>query len=105
MPGKAFRDTVDLPQDKAVRVGPKWKYSCGLEMVENSIKGTPNDHYVTKNAAIMRLAHMRHHNGIDTDHVKPSQGESHDPTATLYFQSRNGVLIDAWCSCGYAPDA
>lgn len=105
MAGKDFRNTVDLPNDKAVRVGPKWIFSCGLEMVENSIKGIPSNHYVTKNAATMRLAHLRHHNSLDTEYVKPSQGESHDPTATLYFQSRGGVLIDAWCSCGYDPNA
>ena len=105
MTSKAFRDTVDLPLDKAVRGGPKWQYSCGLEMVEESIGRTPADHYVTKNPEIMRLAHERHHDGLDTDYVKPSRGESHDPTATLYFQSQDGVLVDAWCSCGYDIDA
>ena len=98
MPGKDFRDTVDLPNDKAVRVGPKWKYSCGLEMVEKSIKNTPTDHAVTKNPSIMIRAHMRHHSGLATDYVTAG---NHDPTATLYFKSRNGVLIDAWCSCGF----
>lgn len=96
-------DTVDLPEDQAVLAGGKWKYSCGLEMLEDSIKRTPAGHYVTKNAAIMRLAHTRHHNSLDTDYVKTSRGESHDPIATLYFQSSDGVLIDAWCSCGYDP--
>ncbi len=107
---KTFVDVVDLPVDKAVLAGGKWRFSCGLEMVDESIKNTPSDHYVTKHAAIMRLAHTRHHNGLDTDYVKPSRGESHDPTASLYFKSQpndqgENVLIDAWCSCGYNPDA
>jgi len=101
MPSRDFLDTVDIPGDGRVRSGAKWRYNCGLEMVEDSIKGIPKDHYVNKNPDIMRLAHTRHHDGLDTDYVKPSRGESHDPTATLYFQSRDGVLIDAWCSCGY----
>lgn len=102
---KNFTDTVDLPNDKAALSNGKWKFSCGLEMVDESIKNTPDDHYITKKSSIMALAHTRHHNGLDTDYVKPSLGESHDPTATLYFQSRDGVLVDAWCSCGYDPNA
>ncbi len=105
MPSRYFLDTVDLLNDKASRNSPKWRYSCGLEIVANSIKNTPADHYVTKYPEIMRLAHERHHDGLDTDYVKPSLGESHDPTATLYFKSQDGVLLDAWCSCGYDSDA
>ena len=102
----SFVDTVDIPADRAALSEGKWKYSCGLEMVDASIKNTPDDHYVTKNPDIMQLAHERHHAGLDTDYVKPSLGESHDATATLYFQSEPNdqgeyVLTDAWCSCGY----
>lgn len=104
MSSRNFLDTVDT-EDKAVLTDSKWQYSCGLEMVEDSIKRIGPDHYVTKDPAIMQLAHTRHHDGLDTDHVKPSRGESHDPTATLYFESQDGVLIDAWCSCGYDPHA
>ncbi len=105
MLAQTFVDTVDTVSDQASLTLGKWKFSCGLEMVDDSIKNMPADHYVTKNAAIMQLAHTRHHDALDTDYVKPSLGESHDATATLYFQSRDGVLIDAWCSCGYNLDA
>ncbi|KKN02081.1 hypothetical protein LCGC14_1121320 [marine sediment metagenome] len=99
---KSFVDTVDLPNDKATLAAGKWKFSCGLEMVDESIKNTPDNHYVTKDAAIMQLAHTRHHDGLATDYVTAG---NHDATATLYFQSQDGVLIDAWCSCGYNPNA
>ncbi len=104
---RTFVDTVDLPSDRAVLSGGKWLFSCGLEMVDTSIKDTEDDHYVTKNAAIMRLAHTRHHNDLDTDFIKSSRGEEHDPRPSLYFMSRIGnqgssQLVDAWCSCGYA---
>ncbi len=102
---RAFVDTVDLPGDKAALASGKWRFTCGLEMVDASIKDTPDDHYVTRGVSIMQLAHTRHHDELDTDYVKPSLGESHDPTATLYFQSRDSVLIGAWCSCGYDPNA
>ncbi len=98
---KSFVDTVDIPADKAVLSDGKWKFSCGLEMVDLSIKNTPDDHYITKASAIMKRAHIRHHDGLDTDYVKPSLGESHDATATLYYFSIDGVLVNAWCSCGY----
>lgn len=110
MATRNMRDKLDMPTDKAVRVGRKWKYTCGLEMVHQSIVNIPNDHYITRDVSIMRLAHERHHNGLDTDYVKPSLGESHDPTATLYFQSRKNTqgkitLVAAWCSCGFDPFA
>ncbi len=100
---KNFTNTVDLPNDKAVLAQGKWKFSCGLEMVDESIKNIPSDHYVTKKSSIMALAHTRHHEGLATDYV--SMG-NHDPTATLYFRSEKNdqgefVLVDAWCSCGY----
>lgn len=105
MSARTFVNTVDLPNDKAVLASGKWKFSCGLEMMDLSIRRTDNEHYVTRNPTIMQLAHTRHHDSLDTDYVKPSLGESHDATATLYFQSRDGVLLDAWCSCGYNSDA
>lgn len=98
---ETFVGLADIPTDRAVLTSGEWVFSCGLGMLDASIRDTPDDHYVTRNAAIMRLAHTRHHDGLDTDFVKPSQGESHDPAATIYFQSRNIVLRNAWCSCGF----
>ncbi len=105
MSAQTLANTVNIPACSGALSDGKWLYGCGLEMVNDSIKGTPDDHYVTENPEIMALAHTRHHDALDTDYVKPSLGESHDATATLYFQSRDGALIDAWCSCGYDPNA
>lgn len=105
MSSRTFVDTLDLPTDMATVSVGRWNFSCGLRMVDASIRDTPDDYYVTRGPDIMRLAHTRHHDGLDTDYVKPSRGESHDPIVTLYFQSRDGVLLDAWCSCGFNPNA
>lgn len=110
MAAKTFVDVVDIRTCKGILTAGKYLYGCGLEMVDASIRNTPDDHYITKNPAIMRLAHERHHNGLDTNYVKRRLGESHDATASLYFhfeKSSQGEirLTDAWCSCGYDPNA
>lgn len=105
MTSRNFLDLVDHPSDRAVRAGARWVYSCGLELVEDSIKVTLSDHYVTRGRDIIQRAHTAHHLGEATKYVRAG---THDIAATLYFQSRKNeryenVLINAFCSCGYDP--
>ena len=78
-----FVSALNLPDCKASRKSEKWIYTCGLEMVELSIKGRD----VGSKVRAFRDAHRVHHK------------DGHDPTATLYFTDKK-----AWCSCLHTED-
>lgn len=98
MPGPtpAFVLQANIPGDSAVEAGDKWVWSCGMEMVDQSVRGRDNAANRGGRPAALKSAHQLHHDGDDTLFVSAG---NHDPTASFYFTE--GV---AWCSCGYDPD-
>jgi hypothetical protein len=89
MAAPAFVTALDLPSCKGVLDAGHYKYSCGLEMADASIKG--KDSGAVGKATSFRAAHTVHHGATNR-----WDGQGHDSTATLYF-----TPTDAWCSCGY----
>lgn len=86
-----FLDALTLGDCKPKLVKGMQQFPCGLYVAVDSIKVIPANSYVSKKPAILRAAHLKHH-----DHAKAK--------ASLGFQSvgterSNHTLITAWCSC------
>ena len=87
-----FLEALSLERCKPKLVKGMKEFPCGLYVAVDSIKVLSADSYVSKKPAILRAAHLKHH-----DHAKAK--------ASLYFQSQDDTMTAAWCSCGYDPDA